>query len=687
MTPEEISAWEPFLKTVPLLAGLSSADVARVAARMQALSLPKGATLYSQGEEPNAFYIITSGQVRVVRGTEGTQVVDAFLGRGETLGEGGLLTNEPRNNTVRLDTTSEFLMLRRQDFEEVLRENPSILLHLSRILAQRLVRAQSPAPGAPAQLVTLTAALPRPDRILLGVHLALQLVSQTRRRICLVDLHPDAGAMAQTLGLKNSPPSSEDLAAAHPRDPSWVKSLCQQHPSGLEIISLPASSLAGRLYSGLYHFLNFLREDRDIVVVCLDDALGEVERSIIAEADRVLLAVGSAAPERRRQAEAAVGAAVPETGKVLLVWLGEPPSSADILVAGWERAVLPWPEDMGERLQRTASPYEAMEGRPRTLRSIERLARRLGAIRVGLALGAGAALGHSFIGMLKVFAREHIPIDVVAGTSVGALIGGWLALGMELEEMEAVARRMDKTWLYTNLLWDVTVPRAGIFSGETLLRFLRQFFGDKEFAQLELPFACVAADIETGEEVVLREGRVAEAVRASCGLPMIFEPLRLNDRYLVDGGLVDPVPTRVAAELGADLLVAVNLTLPAGARNPRRGKKTQAGLLEASLELDFERLRELALPVALQAPSMLQAFIQTLHTMEYEIARSRVEFAHVAIQPNLSAFNWTETHRAAEIIRAGERVAEHYVPQIKALLPFFTQLGKVPRPPASPLRP
>ena len=105
------------------------------------------------------------------------------------------------------------------------------------------------------------------------------------------------------------------------------------------------------------------------------------------------------------------------------------------------------------------------------------------------------------------------------------------------------------------------------------------------------------------------------------------------------------------------------------------------------MELDFARLRELALPAALQAPNMLQVFNQTLHTMEYEIARSRMEFAHVAIQPDLSAFLWTETHRSREIIRAGERIAEQYVPQIKALLPFFTQLGKVPQRPSSPLRP
>ncbi|MDD5629721.1 MAG: patatin-like phospholipase family protein [Elusimicrobia bacterium] len=683
MTPEELAAWEPFLKTIPLFAGLSSADIARVARRMQALSLPKGATLYSEGSPSDAFYIITSGQVRTVRTAHGREVVDAFLGRGETLGEGGLLTGEPHLHAAKLDTTTEFLKLLRKDFEGLLRKNPAILLHLSRTLARRLVRAQSPAPGAPAQLIALSSSLPGPDRRLLAVHLALQLVSQTRRRVFLADLGADAGGVAQTLGLKPRPADRLAPDPGHVHEHAWVESLIQTHPSGLQILSFPASVLAGRLYGGLYHFLNFLREGRDIVLVCCDEPATDVERAILTEADRVLWAAGRGAPSLPAGTEASLRAAVPETGKILGLWLGDP-RAGESLGPGLERVVLPWPADLGARLERTGSPYEAMDGHPRTLRALESLARRLGGLRLGLALGAGAALGHSYIGMLKVFAREHIPVDVVAGTSAGALIGAWLAAGLEPEQMVHAALRMDKTWLYENLLWDLTLPRSGLFAGQTLLRFLRAFFGEKEFAELEVPFACVATDIETGEEVVLREGRVAEAVRASCGLPLIFTPFHLGGRYLVDGGLVDPVPVRVASELGADLLVAVNLTLPAAARNPRR---RQPGLLEASLELDFARLRELTLPAALQAPSMLQVFNQTLHTMEYEIARTRMEFAHVAIQPDLSAFLWTETHRSRELIRAGERVAEQYVPQIKALLPFFTQLGKVPRRPSSPLQP
>jgi CRP-like cAMP-binding protein len=167
MTPEEIVAWEPFLKRIPLFSGLSTEDVTRIGKRLQPLSLPRGSTLFSQGDDSDALYIVTSGQVRVLQVLRGVETVVAFLGRGEVLGEGGILTGETRPVTIKLATTCEFLKLPRKDFEEVLRETPSILLHLSRLLTMRLVESNRPSPKRgydSAQLLALSLALPRPDR-------------------------------------------------------------------------------------------------------------------------------------------------------------------------------------------------------------------------------------------------------------------------------------------------------------------------------------------------------------------------------------------------------------------------------------------------------------------------------------------------------------------------------------------
>ena len=654
LKPEEIPSLEPYLKRIPLFAGLSPEDLGKIAARLQPLSLPKGAALFREGDDPDAMYLIVSGQARRLRTLAGVESVVSFLGRGDVAGETGLLTGIPRTSTVKLDATSEILKLPRKDFEEILREHPTILLHLSRTLAQRLIvqGAGQARPGSDAHLIVLDAALPRGDRALLGWTLGQELAAQTRKRVLLVDLSNEPGAIAREGGLVPAVIGEEELRAINLRDPAAISELAQEHSPGLKILSVSPAALGGRLFGSLYLFLNAVRGGHDFALVVLSgNERGDVERAALSEADRVLMAGCDALRPQFRQMEAEVPPLAPEAGRLLRLWMGElEPEDAPLLV-GADKTMIPWGDDAAAQKGRAA---------------IARLARRLGGVRVGLALGTGAALGHATIGVLKVFKREGIPVDMIAGTSMGSLIAGCYAAGYEPEEIESMAMRIDKGWVYENLFWDLTVLRSGMFQGETLLRFIRSYMGSREFSDMDIPFACVAADIETGEEVVLKSGRVAEAIRASCGLPVIFVPIHLNGRYLVDGGLVNPVPTRVLADLGADILIAVNLTMPAGDR-PHHRPETAQPLLERPVSL--QTLRDAAMPQLLKNPHIIDVFFNMIYTMEYEVAQSRQEMAHVVLHPDLKGFSWTELHRAKEIIQAGERAAEEALPRIKALIP------------------
>jgi NTE family protein len=669
LKPEEIPSWEPFLKRIPLFAGLSPEDLGKIAARLQPLSLPKGATLFREGDDPDAMYLIVSGQARRLRTLDGVERVVSFLSRGEVAGETGILTGIPRTSTVKLDATSEILKLPRKDFEETLREQPTILLHLSRTLAHRLIAQTSgPArPGTDAHLIVLDPALPRGDRALLAWTLGSELAAQTRKRVLLVDLASEPGAVARAGGLTPKVVGEAELRAVNLRDPAAITALAQPHPDGLDILSVSPAALGGRMFGSLYLFLNAVRGDHDFALVCLSGIeRGDIERAAISEADRVLMAGCDSMRPQFRQMEAEVPGLSPEPARLLRIWLGDlEPEDAPLLI-GSDSLIIPWGEPVSDAFARAVSADEALSAIPKTRPAIARLARRLGGVRVGLALGTGAALGHAAIGVLKVFKREGIPIDMIAGTSMGSLLAGCYAAGYEPEEVEEMAVRIDKAWVYENLFWDLTVMRSGLFQGETLLRFIRTYLGSREFSDMDIPFACVAADIETGEEVVLKTGRVAEAIRASCGLPIIFVPFHLNGRYLVDGGLVNPVPTRVLADLGADILIAVNLTMPAGDR-PHRGPHDGKPLHKRPVSL--ETLREVATPQLLKNPHIVDVFFNMIYTMEYEVVTSRLEMAHVVIHPELKGYSWTELHRAREIIKAGERAAEEALPRIKALIP------------------
>ncbi|MCL4516969.1 MAG: patatin-like phospholipase family protein [Firmicutes bacterium] len=251
-------------------------------------------------------------------------------------------------------------------------------------------------------------------------------------------------------------------------------------------------------------------------------------------------------------------------------------------------------------------------------------------VKVGLALGAGAARGAAHLGVIAALLREGIPIDVVAGTSAGSLVGAVYAAGMELERVIQLA---------THLSWDhlveLTVPRMGLIKGNKLLQFIRLITRNKTFADLKIPFAAVAMDIESGEEVVISEGLVADAVRASCSIPGVFVPHRIGERLLVDGGVINRVPINVARQLGADIVIGVDVG-------------------------DSARV--------VKVNNIIDVIMQSIDIMEREIHREKVLTADVLIQPDLGPIASTNLEAATSCIAAGEAAAVQALPRIRELM-------------------
>ncbi|MBN1137533.1 MAG: patatin-like phospholipase family protein [Anaerolineae bacterium] len=183
--------------------------------------------------------------------------------------------------------------------------------------------------------------------------------------------------------------------------------------------------------------------------------------------------------------------------------------------------------------------------------------------RVGLALSGGGARGAGHVGVLEVLDREKVPIDCIAGTSAGSLVGAAYAAGIRGERLVELTRQT--RWRH---MARFTWPHDGLVSFAPLERYLTRTMGDLTFADLEIPFAAVATDMATGEQVTLRQGRVAPAVRASCSVPGVVAPLELNGRLLADGGVVNNLPISVVRDMGAEVVIAVSLFKARG-RRPR----------------------------------------------------------------------------------------------------------------------
>lgn len=265
--------------------------------------------------------------------------------------------------------------------------------------------------------------------------------------------------------------------------------------------------------------------------------------------------------------------------------------------------------------------------------------------RVGLALGGGAAKGMAHIGVVEVLQEEGIPIDLIAGTSMGGLVGALCALGRDCRLIKDEALKIN---VMKMLSWaDLAVPKSGLFGGKAVIHLLEKMMGDDlKFDELPVPLALVATDINSGEEVVIKEGSVLDGVRATISVPGIFTVTKWRERYLVDGGLVNPVPVSVAREMGADFVIAVNV-MPDVAEHARQLKNEKTTLKE---------------------PNIFHVLLQSLYISSYVIARDSAQGADIAINPDTSAISAGEFHRAREFIELGENAARQALPEIKRKL-------------------
>lgn len=265
--------------------------------------------------------------------------------------------------------------------------------------------------------------------------------------------------------------------------------------------------------------------------------------------------------------------------------------------------------------------------------------------RIGIALGAGSARGWAHIGVLDALLKAGIVPESVAGTSIGALVGAVYA-DDELPALEEWVRSL--TWRKLVGYFDVSF-RGGLVKGDRLFDFLRGDLLEKRIEGLRRPFAAVATDLVNGREVWLREGPVADAVRASIAIPGLFTPWLEDDRQLVDGALVNPVPVSLVRAMEADFVIAVDLGSNIVGRHMRRpaaGKRHP------------------------RRPSMVDVVTGSLDIMSVRIARSRLagEPAEVVIQPRLGGLGLLDYHRGAEAIAEGRAAAELMIPQIRRLL-------------------
>jgi NTE family protein len=255
--------------------------------------------------------------------------------------------------------------------------------------------------------------------------------------------------------------------------------------------------------------------------------------------------------------------------------------------------------------------------------------------RIGLALGGGAARGFAHIGVIQVLEENGIHPDLVTGTSAGSLVAALYASGKSGAEMAALALTMDE-----GAITDWSFPLRGLIRGEALARYVREQTGGRTIEQMHLPLGIVATELDNGRPILFRRGDTGTAVRASSAVPAVFEPVRINGREYVDGGLVSPVPVRFARQMGAQLVIAVDISTP---------------------------------PDGAATGDLMDMLLQTFTIMSRSINRFELRDADVVVRPSLTGMSSADFTARKRAIQAGRDAALRALPELRARIAALTQ--------------
>lgn len=250
--------------------------------------------------------------------------------------------------------------------------------------------------------------------------------------------------------------------------------------------------------------------------------------------------------------------------------------------------------------------------------------------KIGLALSSGAARGLAHIGIFKVFEEENIPVDYIAGSSIGALIGALYSVGLPSKVLEGLAFSLGRKHMF-----DWQLSRLGVISGKKIEDILNLLTKGQNFADIKIPLAIVATDINEGSLVVIKEGPLTSAVRASISVPGIFPPVKHEGRMLVDGGVLCRLPVNEVKEMGADVVIAVDVGLHI--------KKTTIN-------------------------NLFDVISQTIDIMGKEIMANNIVKADLLILPDVGSVSLTHFQKSEECIQAGEEAARKVLPEVESLL-------------------
>lgn len=656
------------IRDFPLFTGLSRSEHRIIKERSQLASYKKGEIIYAEGAPPSAFYCLILGRVLIfTKNSEGNKNILEYLHHGKYFGVISLLTNEEHSVTAQATNDCTLLIIKKEDFDFVINKIPRLAIDLSRMLSRRLKRKDIHQKTIfESTIVSVFSSYSQAGKTVYALNLALSLKKETRKSVIIVDLLPADKVHSLPRRLGNPEQKIFDLSGpSSDKAASW-KDFIVTSKFGADLLCFFYNPEDEFCVKRLIGVLSGLVNDYHYIVLDLPSLMDRSILSILNQSDIVHLLSGPDDLDLKKThnlTQRLMDEFNFQEDKIKMV-INEYKLSK---ITPIEQAQI-----LGRNIFATLPRIE-FEATDRLVldnpdceysKAVRRIARYISESMVGLVLGVGVGYGFCHIGVLKVIEEEKIPVDIIAGSSIGSLIASLWATGKNsFEILEIMSEFKEPKHIWG--LVDFTIPQLGFLKGNKLHKFLKKHLGDKTFYDVRLPLKIIASDVKRKEPRILDKGLLIDAVMASCAMPGVFKPFRFKEDLLFDGGVTSPLPTESLFNMGVKKIIAVNVTpsrediLRQYERIKENMKLNLADVIKKKSWFNLGRYFKNKF-----GTNILDIIFSSVEILQSEVAKKEAQLADVVLHPDTSGLYWLELHKAKEFARRGEEEARKNLDKI-----------------------
>ncbi|MBP7216932.1 MAG: patatin-like phospholipase family protein [Candidatus Omnitrophica bacterium] len=662
---------DAFVREIPIFSKLTDDEFALCKQKSSFQECSKGHIIYQEGASADAFYCVVIGRVVIyTQDAAGRKTILEYLHRGTYFGIISLLTGESHSVTAEAVNDCLLLVIAKDDFNALLTHIPSLAIDLSQSLSRRLKRKDLHQKTIfESTIIAVFSSYSQAGKSVYALNLSLSLARESNKSLIVLDIN----RKDRTHHFPRYANKSSDYRILHLSDPLDATRIKNDYVFktglGIDGLCLSYEENQALCVRNLVEILSLLVNDYHYIVFDLPSVMDRSILEMLNQAELIHILTSPQAVDLER------------TNKLvehLKTEFAFQESKIRVIINEYKFSKLRHESQMA-LLQREV--YATLPrigfGKPDNLvllepaaeysQAIRRIARQVGNCQVGLALGAGAAYGFCHIGVLRVLEEERIPVDVVAGSSIGAVIGALWAVGNTSKEILGICSEFKGPHFIWNIL-DLTLPTLGFIKGKKLYNFLKRHLGSKTFRDVRMPLKIIASDVTHKETKIIDKGFLVDAIMASCSMPGVFMPFKLREEILFDGGVMHPVPTEPLLAMGVKKIIAVNVT-PSQEDKLRQCERIKEVMNEGSKE--SRKLRWLKLQNYVRnkfKANILDYIFSSFEILQSEVAKHETRLADVVLHPDTQGLFWLELHRAEEFAKRGEEETRRNIDKIKQLI-------------------